>query len=270
MSERDAFGREKGEDTLAEMGWSSSAAPGTPTPSPTPTPTPSPTPKPIALATPRPAMTAGEPLAGSSGAPAWTPGPQASYVRRRRRRASGIIVPLFIVGIVALGIGGATTAFNAGSDALDTFSTSIEQATKNGQKTTTTSSTGTSLMQPAALRAALAKLPAGDLELLRLAPDRINANVIVHGKLHVVQVSAGGEVNDVSTPATGSGSSIKVNSVAPSRIVRTATKRTGRRPSSVSYLVLIGILGKDEWQLYFDDGVHFSASANGKKVHRVG
>ena len=27
---------------------------------------------------------------------------------------------------------------------------------------------------------------------------------------------------------------------------------------------------KAEWQLFFDDGLHYSASANGKKVRRVG
>jgi hypothetical protein len=177
-----------------------------------------------------------------------------------------------IIGFVAVAIGGATTAFNAGSDALNNFSSSIEQATKNDPTSTTgsPSSPGTTLMQSAALKAALAKLPHGDLQLLRLAPDRINANVIVKGKLHVVQVSAGGEVNDVATPASGGGTgTIKVNSVAPSRIIDTATRRTGRRPSSVNYLVLIHLLGKDQWQLYFDDGTHFTASANGKKVHRV-
>jgi hypothetical protein len=217
-------------------------------------------------------MTSGEPLTGATSSPGWTPGPQASYTRRRRRRARGIIVPLFIIGLVALGIGGVTTALDAGSNALDNFTSSIDQATNNGTTTTkSTPSSGTSLMQPAALKAALAKLPDGDLQLLRLAPDRINANVVVNGKLHVVQVGADGEVGDVTTPApTGGTGTIKVNSVAPSRIVKTATRRTGRRPSSVSYLVLIHILGKDEWQLYFDDGVHFSAGANGKQVHRVG
>jgi hypothetical protein len=273
MGERDAFGREKGEDSLAGLGWSSST--GGPTPTPTPV---TPTPKPASVSTPSPTMTAGEPLTGGAGgsggsAPAWTPGPQASYTRRRRRRARGVIVPLVILGFVALGIGGATTAFNAGNDALNNFSDSIEQATKNDSaaSASTPSAAGTTLMQSAALKTALAKLPAGDLQLLRLAPDRINANVIVKGKLHVVQVSAGGEVNDVSTPATGGGTgTIKVNSVAPSRIIKTATKRTGRRPSTVNYLVLIDIGGKDEWQLYFDDGAHFSAGANGKKVHRVG
>ncbi|HEY6888860.1 MAG TPA: hypothetical protein VI300_13800, partial [Solirubrobacter sp.] len=244
MGERDAFGREKGEDSLAGLGWSSSA--GTPTPTPVPV---TPAPRPASVSTPSPMMTAGEPLtggaAGTGSAPAWTPGPQASYTRRRRRRARGVIVPLMIIGFVAVAIGGATTAFNAGNDALNTFSNSIEQATKNDPTNTTgsPSSPGTSLTQSAALKAALAKLPAGRLQLLRVAPDRINANVIVKGKLHVVQVSAGGEVNDVATPSSGGGTgTIKVNSVAPSRIIDTATRRTGRRPSSVDYLVLIHLL----------------------------
>jgi hypothetical protein len=271
MNERDAFGREKGEDTLAGMGWSSSATPGTPSPAPA-----TPTPNAIRTSMPKPAgpaLSAGEPLVPVAAGPAWTPGPQASYVRRRRRRMRGVFVPLLIIVVIfAVGIGGAVSVFETGSDAVQNFASSLEAATPNsgGPTTTTPDAPGTSLIQSAGLKAALAKLPKGKLELLRVAPDRINANVIVKGKMHVVNVSAGGEVTDIVTPATGIGGAIKVNSVAPSRIARTAAKRTGRRISSVSYLVLIHILGKDEWQLYFDDGVHFSASANGKKVHRVG
>jgi hypothetical protein len=262
MSERDAFGREKGEDPLAGMGWSSSVDPNTPTPTPTPAP-----------AQPVPVMQtlSADDLPPSAPAPAWTPGPRQTYVRRRRRRVSGIIVPLFIIGIVALAIGGATTALNAGSDALDDFTASIDSATNGGTVTTTTTpSDGTTLMQPKALKAALAKLPDGDIELLRVAPERINANVIVKGRMHVVQVTAGGDVTDVTTPAKGRGDYVKVNSAAPSRIARTAAKRSGRRVGRVSYLVLMSLSGKAEWQLFFDDGMHYSASANGKKVKRVG
>lgn len=239
---------------------------GSPTPTPTAVPGPTPAPAPV-----QPTMSAGD-LPPSGPAPAWTPGPRQSYVRRRRRRGLGIVVPLFVIGIVALGVGGSITAFNAGSDALDNFTSTIDSAT-NGTSATPTTSTpteGTSLIGSKALKAALAKLPAGDIELLRLAPDRLNANVIVKGKMHVVQVTAGGDVSDITTPATGRGEPVKVNSVAPSRIVRTAAKRAGRSPSSVSYLVLIHILGKDEWQLYFSDGAHYAASANGKKVRKVG
>jgi hypothetical protein len=269
MSERDAFGREKGEDTLADMGWSGTASPGTPISTPKPA---APAPNPVSRPTPGPMLSAGEPLAGAGSTPAWTPGPQASYTRRRRRRVGGIIVPLFIIGIVALGIGGAVTTFNAGSDALDSITSSIDAATQNGGATTTTKtpSAGTSLLQPAALKAALAKLPAGKIELLKVAPDGINANLIVKGRMHVVQVSAGGDVTNIPTPAKGNGSSVRVNTAAPSRIARTAARRSGRNIGSVSYLVLIHILGKDQWELYFADGTHFSASANGKKVHKVG
>ena len=38
-------------------------------------------------------------------------------------------MPLFVIGFVALGVGGSITAFNAGSDALDNFTSSIDAAT---------------------------------------------------------------------------------------------------------------------------------------------
>jgi hypothetical protein len=257
--ERDAFGREKGEDSLAGMGWSSSA--GSPAAAPTPTPA-------------QPVMSGGD-LPPNGPAPAWTPGPRQSYVRRRRRSAFGVIVPLFVIGFVALAVGGSIFAFNAGSNAVDSITSTIESAT-SGTTTTTTSTgrkeaSGTSLMDRKALRAALAQLPKGDIELLRLAPDRLDANVIVGGKMHVVQVSAGGDVRDITTPSTGRDAPVKVNTAAPMRIARTAAKRAGRRPSDIDYLVLIHLLGKDEWQLYFKgDALHYAASANGKKVHKVG
>ena len=141
----------------------------------------------------QPTFTAGD-LPPNGPAPAWTPGPRQSYTRRRRRRVGGIIIPLFIIGIFAVGIGGFISVFNAGSNALDGIQSTIDAATNSTTTTTTRPSDGTSLMAPAALKAALAKLPDGDIELLRLAPDRINANVIVDGKMHVVQVTAGGEV----------------------------------------------------------------------------
>ena len=61
-----------------------------------------------------------------------------------------------------------------------------------------------------------------------------------------------------------------MNSAAPARIVRTAARRAGRDPAAVSYLVLARFGDKAEWQLFFTDGLHYSASANGKKVRRVG
>jgi len=258
MSERDAFGREKGEDTLADMGWSDwKAAPSTETPAPSPTPAPEPV---------KPTFTSGTPLDPPAG-PAWAPGPPAGYRRRRSRRVRGLFVPLFLIGVLAVGILGAATVLQAGSDALDRFEGAVRDAVPT---TAGTGGSGESLIRSAALKAALRKLPAGDVELLRVAPERINANVIVDGRMHVVQVTAGGEVSDVATPAKGSGDAVRVNASAPSRIAQTAARRAGRRPGSVSYLVVMSIGGKPEWQLFFDDGLHFSASASGKKVRRVG
>jgi hypothetical protein len=250
MSERDAFGREQGEDTLADMGWNSSVRPqAAPAPAPQAT------------------FTAGD-LPPDGPPPAWTPGPRQTYVRRRRRSAFGVIVPLFVIAIFAVGIGGVVTAFNAGSDALDGITSSIESST-NGTATTTPSD-GTTLIDAKALASALDKLPAGDIQMLRVAPERINANISVNGKLHVVQVTAGGDVSDVTTPADGQGDSVKVNPAAPARIVRTAAKRAGRRPSDLNYLVLMHLAGKDEWQLFFADGTHYAGSAGGTKVRKVG
>jgi hypothetical protein len=256
MSDRDAFGREKGEDPLAGMGWSSSINPSPPAPATTPAAAPPPTVHTLST----------DDLPPTGSTPAWTPGPRPASVRRRRRRG-GIFVPLFIIGLVALAIGGVTTAINAGSDAIENFTASVDA---NGVTTRTTPSSGTTLIAPAALKAALAKLPAGQIEILRVAPERINANVIVKGRMHTVQVTAGGDVTDVKTPATGGGDYVKVNAAAPQRIVRTAARRAGRRPGTVSYLVLMEFGGSPQWQLFFDDGLHFSAGANGKKVKRVG
>jgi hypothetical protein len=265
MSERDAFGREKGEDTLAEMGWSWSpdapaatpATPATPAAAAAAPVTPEPT-----FAAPPPAMSAG----GSAG-PGWTPSPPAMVRLRRRRRARGVIVPLVLIGIAALAVGGATTALLAGSGAIDDFQSAVRDATASAVPAETPAGVESgSLLRPAALKTAIAKLPSRQIQSLRVAPERIDAQVLVKGKMHVVQVRADGTVSDVATPVGGSLKRLRVDTGAPNRIVRTAAKRAGRSPARVSYLVLLG----DEWQLFFDDGLHYSASASGRKVKRVG
>jgi hypothetical protein len=255
MSERDAFGREKGEDSLAEMGWSWSKD------KPAPTPVTAPAAEPPSPATPPP------PPAVSAG-PNWTPPPPATVRLRRRRWRRGIIVPLVMIGIVALAIGAATTALQAGSGAIDDFQDAIRDATASAvppAKTPVGVESG-SLLRPEALKVALDKLPSRQIQSLRVAPERIDAQVFVKGRMHVVQVRSDGTVSDVATPVRGSVKRLRVSAGAPSRIVRTAAKRSGRAPARVSYLVLI----EHEWQLFFDDGLHYSASANGREVKRIG
>jgi hypothetical protein len=256
IMERDAFGREQGEDSLAGMGWSSSMGS---------TPTPTPTPAPVA----QPAMSAGD-------LPPTGPAPQRPVYTRRRRRGGGlgfIVLLIFVTG-VAVSVGGALTAFNAGSDALKDITSTIDEATNGTSTTTTTTTTGSggaSLLGAKAFRAALAKLPDGDVTTHRVARDRIDATIIVDGRLHAVQVTADGGLKDIRTPGTQGGDAVgKVNSAAPSRIARTAARRAGRPVSEVDYLVLVHILGKDQWQLFFKDGTHFSGSADGRHVRKVG
>src|SRR4249919_3396399 len=144
MSDRDAFGREKGEDSLANMGWTSSAGPATPKAAPTPTPA-------------KPTLSAGD-LPPDGPAPAWTPGPRQTPVRRRRSSA-GFWVGFIVLSVIGVSVAGAFTALHAGSNALDGITSSIDAATNRTTTTSRTPSEGASLMAPKALKAALAKLP---------------------------------------------------------------------------------------------------------------
>ena len=148
MGERDAFGREKGEDALAQMGWKSGAPawqpppvkPGDPltTPEPSafdageagsPFARPEPAPKapapsvfsageataPFARPKPRPAEP--EPV-GATAAPA-ARAPGADFTRRPRRRGPSLARLIFVVGFVGVLAIGATKAVRVGGDAFD-------------------------------------------------------------------------------------------------------------------------------------------------------
>jgi hypothetical protein len=272
MSERDAFGREKGEDPLQAMGWSS-GAPTPPVPAtvaeparaePTPTEPPPSKPKPVSLF--EESAAAAPPLPPTGPAVAWTAAPPATVRYRRRRRTRGVLVPLFIVGFIALvGIGGITSLVSIGTSGLDggIVTTVPDDPAPNPPPVGLEPG---SLFRPAALRAALAKLPDGDLQTLRVAPERIDANVVIDGRMHVVQVTSDGEVQDIPTPAKTPGEALKVNAAAPNRIVKKAARRERQDPSAVSYLVLLDM----GWQLFFEDGTHYSANASGRTVEKVG
>jgi len=256
MGERDAFGREKGEDSLAGMGWQSSGTPDEP-----------PVVQSAAAATPAPAR----PAPADEPPPAWTPSGEAPVRRRRRRRRLPVVRLILLVAIVGGIFAGAGTVLERGQDAFDDVQGALKDATARAVPTATPSGLDSgSLFRPAALRAALEKLPAGSIQSLRVAPERIDAQVVAGGKMHVAQVTSGGEVRDVPTPVTSRNKRLRVDPGAPLRIVRTAARRSKRDPSRVSYLVLMSFSDTPEWQLFFDDGLHYSASANGRKVRRVG
>lgn len=243
MAERDAFGREIGEDPLAGLGWSTSRQPDPPVAH-----------TPVAEAPPQPQQ--------------FTP-PPMSPTPRRRRRAGGFVSLIFLASLAVVGAGAFFT-LNEAEDAIDGIKGAIREAVPTAVAPPQEGTAEGSLLRTRDLRAALAKLPAGDVLLLRVAPERIDAQIADGNEMKIVQVRADGGVTTVTAPVGSPGRPVKVDPAAPARIVRTATRRANRDPSDVSYLVLTRFGPRAEWQLFFTDGLHFSASASGKKVRRVG
>lgn len=288
MGDRDAFGRKPGEDTLSEMGWTLSGAEDAPRaeavavpqrPAVAASASPAAAPElPVVLAS-APSAAAPEPPAVVAAA---TSAPSRPRPRGRRRGRVRTVVTLVAIGGVGLSTFASSSLVERGTDALDELQSTVREATESieaaaptaAAPTDTAAPTGTeagSLLRPAALREALAKLPEGALVNLRVAPDRVDAQVMVDGKLHQVQVTAAGDVQDIGTQATiPAAADLRVNAAAPNRIARTAARRAGRSVASVSYLVLLDFAGEPRWSLFFDDGLHYSANASGTKVRRVG
>jgi hypothetical protein len=249
MGERDAFGREIGEDSLSELGWSTARQPDPPVAH---------TPAPEAITpAPQPQQFSAPPMPRYQG---------------RRRRGGSIVALIFLMSIAVAGAGAFFTFSQAG-DAIDGLEGAIREAIPTVVAPTPAGGgeeAGGSLLRTRDFKAALAKLPSGDIMLLRVAPDRIDAQIADGGQMKIVQVRADGGVTTVTAPVGNPGRPVKVDPAAPARIVRTAARRAGRDPSDVSYLVLTRFGPRAEWQLFFGDGLHFSASASGKKVRRIG
>jgi hypothetical protein len=247
MGGRDAFGREKGEDTLSEMGWRA-ATPAAWQPPP---------------------VAPGDPLAAAA-PPGWpdpapvtttppVPAPAPTFARRAPRRRgpslARLLIPLAVLGVGFIGVG---AAVNAGRDAINGI--------KLPTRVTPTGLAPGSLFRPAALRAAMAKLPPGRLVSLRVAPEQIQAQTVRGSTRHTATVGFDGDVTDTTTPAGPSQPTLEPDTAAPARMVRTAARRAGRTAAAVDYLVSLD----RTWQLFFKDGTHYSANAAGRKVKKVG
>jgi hypothetical protein len=151
-----------------------------------------------------------------------------------------------------------------------------------GEQPTTTGGTKTkparpaSLLRAGALAGALRRLQGrGRLRLLRVAPDRVDAQLVTgSGALRNVQVTDAGELRDFGAAGAGAGGLptipfAQVDARAPARMVRAAAARSGRSPSRVDYLVLLMLPDGQSWNLYFKpDGLHFAADRHGSGVIR--
>jgi hypothetical protein len=279
VGERDAFGREVGEDTLAGLGWTPSAPPEAANWELAAPPPAQPT-----EAIPAPA--APSPVAAGPLAPvAATPRPQAVQPPRvqpprpaqtfvlppRRRRRPGFAGLFVLIAILVAGFIGAGAAINAGRHAIDSIPGAIDNIQAPKPAPTPQGVQTGSLLRSAALSAALDRLPVGRLESLRVAPASITAETIKGTRVHIVHVFSDGRLTDVTSPAKGSADpALQVDTAAPSRLLRTAARRAHRSSNRVDYLVLLRVNRATQWHLYFDDGLHYSADAAGRHVKRVG
>jgi hypothetical protein len=263
MGERDAFGREKDEDSLREMGWRLSrppavtpgdplAAPDVPAAEPV---APEPA-TPAEPAAPEPATTLLPAAEAPAPAPAAKPPRPAapSFARRRRRAGPSLARLLILAAILGVGFVVVSRAIDAGRDAVERIGGGPAAAG--------------SLLRPAALRAALARLPRGRLvQPLRVARDRIDAVVISGTTRHIVQIRAGGGIVDVKAPAGRRQAALpRIAAGAPERIARVASRRAGRRAADVDHLVLT----RAGWLLFFKDGgPRYRATPAGRRIARV-
>jgi hypothetical protein len=277
MGERDAFGREKGEDSLASMGWKPAGAPARDPATVTPGDPPAPEPAasvfdageaaaPFARPKPRPAEP--EPAAVAAPLPAEPPRPRPpapTFSRPRRRRGGPSVARLGLLiaflGILAIGV---AKAVEVGGDAVDDIKGRIEAI--DPEQTAPSPAAAGSLLRAAPLRDALTKLPPGKLVFVRISADSVDAQVIRGGKRHTVHMSTTGPNAEVTSPAGVDQDGFKLNPAAPLRAVRTAARRAGLSADDLDYIV-----GTEQgWTLFFKNGgPRYQASLSGRNVKKL-
>jgi hypothetical protein len=195
-----------------------------------------------------------------------------------RTALAGLVALLIVAGITAaviVGIGGKESSSSVGGISVGSR---IELPTgATAPQSGHAQPPSRSLIDPTAVAGALRKLRGhGRLRLLRVASDRIDAQLITGaGALRNMQVTADGAVRDLGAAGSGLGGLptipfSQVDPAAPERIVRTAARRAGRKPSRVDYLVWLMLSNGQSWNVYFKpDGLHFSADRHGTGLRRL-
>jgi hypothetical protein len=194
-----------------------------------------------------------------------------------RTVASLVVALLIVAGITAaviVGIGGKEDDSSSGSlsvgSNIELPTASSPEAPAKPTKPAKPAAPR-SLIGRSALAGAMRRLRGrGRLRLLRVAPDRVDAQLVTRdGRLRNVQVSADGALHDFGPAGSGAGGLptipfAQVDVGAPGRIVRAAARRAGRKPARVDYLVLLKLPTGLSWNVYFKpDGLHFMADGHG-------
>jgi hypothetical protein len=305
MGERDAFGREKGEDDLEAMGWKvgtgsgASAAPN-PIPAPAPAPTPVSMPGSTASMVSSPSSPQSPPSFTRPTLPSAPPTlPNIPRISSGGFNPFGAITRIVMLVVVVAIIGGIASAVISGvstvndvthsiTDSLNSPSVSIPGVSvSTPQSPASPSSPSTpakapaglqrgSLLRPDAFAKALTKVRAqgGRVTNMRVDAERINAQVLNKAnQMRIVSVTWDGTVQVVKTGAHLNGSTAvalaAVNSHAPERAVARSAAALHRGATKVNYLVLLNFAGQAKWYVYYKDGKYFSASLDGRSVQRI-
>jgi hypothetical protein len=288
----DPFGRKKGEDPLASLGWTGSEG--------------------ATRAEPAPKTRADEPLPGLDPEPERPAQPPRQPRPRRqrppaqstqfkpRRAVRGLVMTAVVVAIA----GGAIASL-VGSGVhkvervVDDFTTpqvspppppaasssevppAAQQPAPARPVRSATPPRGVgrgSLLRPFAFGAAIKRLRTsgfGRLTNLRVAPERIDATLLSKGgALRHVQIVPGGGLQQFGPASQGFGgmpttSLAGIDAGAPQRATRSAAGRLGVPPSRVNYLVYMQFAGAAQWYVYFTAGQIFSADAHGRIARRI-
>jgi len=267
MGDRDAFGREKDENSLEGMGWSSGGGASTPPPVPQPVPRPEPARESL------PGMVADVAHEGVPGthAPPPTAFPdRPTFSSAPRRSGGGLgglsmlfrlfrgLIPLAIIVALIAGAGGALidTATDKATDAIESATEDLSITTETPAEPVTPGAEAEaqapaapkpsapaqppaglksgSLLRQQQFGAAMRKLRTGGygrLTNLRVAPERIDATLVTKGgRLRNIQFQPGGTVRDFGTTGPGFGrtSTMSIADINSAAPSRLAASAAGR------------------------------------------
>jgi len=260
----DAFGREIGEDTLAGLEGGAVELPSSPDEGPAHT-----HPEQAVVA---PGGTIGAPAAGVAGA-----------VRRFGPRR---LIRIAIFGVVAYWIvQGGQAVLEGTRDARESLRKAFPTATAPG--TPGIADAGEAPERPAKppaglepgslvrrreLAAAVARLRrdhgGGRLMHLRVAPERVDAQVVAKHKLHVLQVPAGGELREIATSWAPRGTpTMPWEAIRPAgaeRLARTAARRLDVPLRRLDYALASEFTDGQRWIVYFKNGRYAIGDGDGR------
>ncbi len=265
MTEYDAFGREKGENTLAGLG---STAPASPTPSTTPTKAPVQAQAPVAPEAPKQAP------ASSFGTGGPAPSFGGSRVGNRMLKAAIAVIVLFVVGgVVSAIIGAVSTGVSTVNKTRKAFNdiTIPTISTPSGITTTPTStpSAGGSMLRRDQFAQTLGRLrraqTTGPARTLRVDATRVSGQLSSpDGRLVFVNATPNSTQTITTTgnaPAALHPIPLRtIDPAAPQRIAGALRARGAR----VNYMVLTAISGGPRWTVFSTQGRQYRADRHGR------